>query len=291
MIDAHLHVWDPERIRMAWLDEAPGLDRRLEEDQWLEDLGPYRDRIAAAVFVETDVDDGHEDAELDRMASLIEAPGPIEAAIAGWRPMQDLAAVSHRLDAIAGVAGVVGVRHVLHPRGVGAADLLDPAHVASVRLAGERGLLVELCVRPDQLEAASELVRRAPGTDFVLDHLGRPRTGLPPDPAWTESLGRLAAHPRLVVKMSALIECSEGAGWSAETLSPFVSATIDRFGCDRLVWGSNWPVCRIGGSLVGWLEASVAILQNRTAEERAAILGGNARRIYRLSAGSFRPPR
>ena len=291
VIDAHLHAWDPERLRMPWLGGMPELDRRLALEEWDRDLGEHRNRFAAAVFVETDVDDGEEEGELEWIASLLGDPGRVVAAVAGWRPMGSLVDVTRRLDAIAEIPEVVGLRHVLHPSGVSAAGLLDPGHVAAVRLAGERGLLVELCVRPDQLSAAAILVGLAPDTDFVLDHLGRPRTDRPLEEGWCDDLGRLADHPRLVAKISALIECARGASWTAATFEPFVSAAIERFGCERLLWGSNWPVCRVGGSLLEWLAASDRMLGERSTEERDAIFGGNARRVYRLPGHPSASPR
>ena len=282
VIDAHLHAWDPERLRMAWLGGMPELDRRLAVEEWRRDLGEHGSRVTAAVFVETDVDDGEEEAELEWIATLLAGSGPVEAAVAGWRPMGTRADVSRRLDAVAEIPKVVGLRQVLHPSAISAERLLDPAHVASVRLAGERGLLVELCVRPDQLAAAATLVGLAPDTDFVLDHLGRPRTDRPVDPVWLDALGRLAAHRKLVAKISALIECADGGSWTAGTFEPFVAAAVECFGCDRLLWGSNWPVCGTGRTLADWLAASDRMLGDRSKPEREAILGGNARRIYRF---------
>ena len=178
---------------------------------------------------------------------------------------------------------MVGLREVLHPPDRNPSDLLDDRLVASVRLAGTRGFLVELCVRPDQLDSARELMDRAPETTFVLDHLGRPRTDRPLDPDWVESMARLADRPGLSTKMSALIECAEGSPWSVQTLHPFVSVAIDRFGTDRVMWGSNWPVCFIDGPLPGWIEATDRLLAGLPAPGRAAILGDNARRIYGIS--------
>ena len=268
---------------MSWLRGVPALDRGFLVADLLEGLGPMADRLAAAVLVESAVDEDSLDAELEWIATQLDDAGPVQAAVAGWQPRAGMSVVLRRIDALAGIPGVVGLRHVLHPLDVTAAEVLDDAHLQAVRLAGERGYLVELCVRPDQLEAAIDLIDLAPATRFVLDHLGRPRTADALDPGWAESMAKLADRSSLVTKMSALIECGEGADWNADRFQPFVNLALERFGPERVLWGSNWPVCFTTGSLPDWIRASDRLLADRCSSERSAILGGNARRIYGIS--------
>lgn len=268
---------------MSWLQGEPALDRDVSVDEYHQAFGPAVDRLDAAVLVEAAADDDALDDELEWIERHLDGTGPVRAAVAGWRPRSDPPLVRRRLDALNGVPGVVGLRHVLHPPDRTAADLLDDRHVQAVRLAGERGLLVELCVRPDQLEAAARLIDLAPGTRIVLDHLGRPRTAAPLDESWSEAMAAIAARPGVSTKMSALIECAEGSPWSVDRLRPFVQVALDRFGSDRVVWGSNWPVCFTTGTLADWVSASDRLLAGISPSERAAVLGGNARRIYAIS--------
>ena len=283
LVDAHLHLWDPQRIRMSWLGGMPALDRAFLVSDLQEDLGPLAGRLEAAVLVEPAVDAESLDDELEWFASQLSESGLIRAAVAGWQPRAGTADVLRRLDALSDLPGVVGVRHVLHPPEITAASVLEHDHVQAVRLAGERGFLVELCVRPDQLQAATDLIDLAPGTRFVLDHLGRPRTGEDLDPRWVDSLAALADRESLVTKMSALIECAQDSDADPEGFEPFVNTALDLFGADRVLWGSNWPVCFTQTSLSDWIRGSDRLLAKRSGRERTAILGGNARRIYGIS--------
>ncbi|MFM1833789.1 MAG: hypothetical protein RLZZ461_2105, partial [Planctomycetota bacterium] len=197
----------------------------------------------------------------------------------------DAGRVEAWLERLAATAGIVGVREVLHPGGFDAAAPADPARIASARRAGECGLVVDLCARPDQLRAVETLVAAAPGTTFVLDHLGRPRSGAPLDPEWRASIDRIAAFPNVAVKISALIECAENAAWTAEGFRPFVQSVLAAFGPDRAMWGSNWPMCVDDATgLADWLAATRFGVLELSEREQAAIFAGTARRIYGLAA-------
>lgn len=267
---------------MAWLEETPALDRPFPVDHYRDDLPGLAGGPETAIFVETAVDDEALAAELDWIASLLAEDTMVRAAVAGWRPRGDASATGRRLDALAGIDGVVGVREVLHPPGLAATVPGEPAMVAAAREAGRRGLVVDLCVRPDQLDAARSLVAAAPETAFVLDHLGRPSTSESPSPAWMDALGRISERANVSTKLSALIECAGGGPWTVAGFQPFVDHALAVFGADRVIWGSNWPVCRVGGGLAEWLRATGELLAPLGPGERAKVLGGNAVRVYGL---------
>ena len=268
---------------MGWLAEVPALNRRCEMASYLADLGDRAEHLEGAILVESAVDDASLDLELEWLVEQVAKPGPVTAAIAGWRPKTDGDGRWRRLDAIEDAPGVVGVRQVLHGPGWTAEDLLDRRLTLALREAGRRGLRVEICVRPDQLVAVASLIAAAPETTVILDHLGRPRTGNPIDPIWIEALGRVAESPNVTTKMSGMVECVEGVGWSGSRFRPFVESALRHFGCERVLWGGNWPLCSVGGSMKLWLEATEEILASLSPEDRAAVLGGNVRRVYGLS--------
>ena len=285
-IDAHLHCWDPARLSMNWLDDVPVLNRPCELPSYVSDLGRGGMALEGAILVESAVDDASLELELEWLVEQVAKPGPVMAAVSGWRPTAGEAACRRRLDAIEDAPGVVGVRQVMHGPTWAAEDLRDRRLSLALQEAGRRGLVVELCVRPDQLVAVVDLVAAAPETTVVLDHLGRPRTASPIEPAWNDALGRVAESPNVMTKMSGMVECAGGGDWSVDRFRPFVDAAIGHFGFDRVLWGGNWPLCSLGGSLERWLEATAEILASSGPRERAAILEGNARRVYGLSPDS-----
>ena len=278
MIDTHLHLWDPDTIPRSWLAGVPELDRAMG-------LEAYRVvaaacGIEAAIHVETDVDDTGLDLEVDEVAAVMGRSSLVRAAVVGGRPGHP--GFEAWLDGVGHLPGVIGLRRVFHGFGGDPGAFLTPRLIDDLRLLGDQGLLFELCVRPDQLESAIRLVDACPATDFVLDHLGRPEIAAGVTASWSDGMTRIADRENVVGKLSGLIECAAGHDWTVETFRPFFEVALDRFGPDRLVWGSNWPVCELGGSLKRWVAATRSLLEHHAEPVRTAVFEGNARRIYRL---------
>lgn len=278
MIDTHLHLWNPDTIPRAWLAEVPDLDRAMLLKDYR--LVSVRAGIESAVHVETDVDDEGLERELDEVAGVMRANPLVRAAVVGGRPGHP--GFEIWLDGVAHLPGVVGLRRVFHGLDGEPEAFLTASLAEDLRRLGEHGLLFELCVRPDQLQAAIRLVDACPATSFVLDHLGRPDVAAGVTAVWSDGLRRLADRRNVVAKLSGLIECAAGADWTTETFRPFFELALERFGPDRLVWGSNWPVCELGGSLERWVAATRSLLEGHSESVRNAVLEANARRIYRL---------
>ena len=131
------------------------------------------------------------------------------------------------------------------------------------------------------MRKATRLVDACPKTRFVLDHLGRPDVAAGVTTDWSEGLRAMADRENVIVKLSGLIECAGGIDWTVGTFRPFFELALDRFGPDRMLWGSNWPVCELGGSLERWVAATRSLLADHPDAVRAAVLHENARRVYR----------
>ena len=149
------------------------------------------------------------------------------------------------------------------------------------RLAGT-GLTFDLCVLPRQIPKAIELVDLAPDVQFILDHCGVPDIKGDALHPWREHMAEIARRPNVVGKISGVVAYADAEAWTVETLKPYVEHTIGVFGWDRVVWGSDWPVCTLGGGLSTWVAATHALTAGASAEEKAKLLSGNARRIWRL---------
>ena len=284
IVDAHLHLWDPVRIAIGWLGEVPRLARPVLHDDFAVAARPLG--IDAAVIVEAAVDETALDDELGWIHERIAARGLVAAGVAGWRPAGDRGRTAAWLDRLAEMPGIVGVREVLHPGDHDASAPSEAARMAACVEAGARGLVVDLCVRPDQLAAVERLATHAADTTFVLDHLGRPRAAEPLDVAWRAAIERLADRPNVHVKISALIQCSgPDAAWSAAGFAPFIDVVLDAFGPSRAMWGSNWPVCVDAPSaLAAWFDAARLVVGDRGGAVRDEVFGGTARRVYGLAA-------
>jgi predicted TIM-barrel fold metal-dependent hydrolase len=137
-------------------------------------------------------------------------------------------------------------------------------------------------VRPDQIDKAIALADLAPSVQFVLDHCGVPAIKDRAEHPWREKISAIARRPNVAVKISGVVAYAEPATWTIDDIRPYVEHAIESFGWDRVVWGSDWPVCTLTASLSIWVAAAQAITLGCSADERARLFSVNARRIWRL---------
>jgi len=277
-IDAHHHFWDPARFSYPWLAGAAmdPIRRAFAPDDLRGALGP--ERIDGTVLVQT-------------LSSLLETRGFLELAAAtdfvygvvGWVDLTS-PGVADDLDALLdGPAGrwLVGIRHQVH-------DEPDPDWLAradvrrGLAAVQARGLAYDLLVRARELPAAVGAVRDFPGLQFVLDHIAKPRIADGRDDPWSQRLPALAAQPNVAVKLSGMVTEADWATWSAGDLRPFVGQVAEWFGVERLLFGSDWPVCLLAGSYHAVLGGLLDALPALTPAELDQVLGLNALRVYQL---------
>jgi predicted TIM-barrel fold metal-dependent hydrolase len=149
------------------------------------------------------------------------------------------------------------------------------------RLSGS-GLTFDLVVLPHQIPRALALADLAPDVQFVLDHCGVPDIKGRAEHPWREHMAEIARRPNVIGKISGVVAYADLSSWSVENLRPYVEHTIGSFGWDRVVWGSDWPVCTLGGGLATWVAATHALIAGASPEERMKLLSGNARRMWKL---------
>jgi predicted TIM-barrel fold metal-dependent hydrolase len=277
IFDTHLHLIDRSRLRYPWLASLPPLDRDWDFDSYCATAA--RLGITDVLHMEVDVAEADIDAETAWIAELMARTGsPLRGAISAARPESpDFAALLDRLDRRV----VKGIRRVLHvvPDEVSQ----TPIFRENVRRLGAAGLPFDICMLQRQLPLAADLVDACPGTTFILDHCGVPDISGGDFADWAARIADLAQRANLHVKLSGITAYGP-ADWTAETLRPYVQHVIESFGPARVVWGSDSPVCTLQSSLPEWVAVTHLLLSGLTAEERAAILHGNARRLWSCPA-------
>jgi predicted TIM-barrel fold metal-dependent hydrolase len=175
---------------------------------------------------------------------------------------------------------VKGFRRVLH---VVPDDLSEGVTFrANIKRLAGASRPFELCVRPDQIDKAIALAGLAPSVQFVLDHCGVPAIKDRAEHPWRERIAEIASRPNVAVKISGVVAYAEPETWTVADVRPYVEHAIESFGWDRVVWGSDWPVCTLTASLSVWVAATHAITLGCSADERARLFSVNARRIWRL---------
>ncbi|MHA6641395.1 amidohydrolase family protein [Mesorhizobium sp. A623] len=277
IVDTHLHLIDRSALRYPWLAGVPALDRDFLYEEYA--VQAKRAGIAAALHMEVDVDPTDIDAETERVKALASRVGSLlVGAIASCRPEEKgFAAHLERQQADPFVKGFRRVLHVVPD------DLSEGALFREniARMAGQH-LTFDLVVQPHQIPKAIALADLAPDVSFVLDHCGAPDIKGANEHPWREHMAEIARRPNVTAKISGVVAYADPGTWAVETLKPYVEHTIGAFGWDRVVWGSDWPVCTLGGGLAPWIAATHALLAGVSDDDRAKLLSGNARKLWRL---------
>jgi predicted TIM-barrel fold metal-dependent hydrolase len=277
IVDTHLHLIYRDRLSYPWLAGVGPLNRDCPYEAYA--VEALRCGITDALHMEVDVTPDDIEAETRNVEDLAARPGSLlRGAISSCRPEED--GFPAFLDRQLADPFVIGFRRVLH---VAPDDLSEGATFrANIKRLAGTSRPFDLCVRPDQIEKAIALADLAPSVQFVLDHCGVPAIKDRAEHPWRERIGEIARRPNVVVKISGVVAYAEPETWTVDDIRPYVEHAIESFGWDRVVWGSDWPVCTLTASLSVWFAATHAITLGCSADERARLFSVNARRIWRL---------
>ncbi|MGW7578455.1 amidohydrolase family protein [Streptomyces sp. NPDC054765] len=271
-IDAHHHLWDLDLRDQQWTRELPVLHRTYT----MAGLRPSLERHAldGTVAVQT-VPVAEETPELLALA----AHDPHVLAIVGWTDLTDPAVSDSlaRLRELPGASALAGIRHGVQDEPD--PDWLDrPDARRGIAAVADAGLAYDLLVRPDQLPAAVRVVREMPEVRFVLDHAGNPLAGPRPEDRWTTLMAELGGYPNIAVKLSGLVTLTDGDPVTA--LRPYADTLLSTVGPQRLMYGSDWPVCRLAAEYDEVVAVAEALTEDLGADERAAVFGATAAHWY-----------
>ncbi|MCW8174200.1 amidohydrolase [Verminephrobacter aporrectodeae subsp. tuberculatae] len=284
-IDTHLHLLYPQRLDYDWTRSLPVLDRAFPLEEYACTAQPLG--ICQALHMEVDVRVQQMEAETELIGDLARQPGSMMAgAISSCRPEQD--EIGDFLERTLSNPLIHGFRRVLHvvPDHVSTGDIFR----RNVRALTRKGHPFDVCVLARQLPLADALARACPESQFVLDHCGVPAVARQVLTPWKEDIARLASNPNMACKISGLIAYGDANRWPdgdvasvARDLRPYFDHVLDCFGWDRVVWGSDFPVCNLTRGLATWKAATDMLLAGCSGAQVDALAHGNARRIYRLA--------
>jgi L-fuconolactonase len=273
-IDAHHHVWDLAVRDQPWTAGLPTLRR----DFTFGELRPSLDRhgIDACVVIQT-VCVPEETPELLTLAAAEQRV----RAVVGWTDLTALD-VASRLAALRespGGARLAGIRHQVQlepdPRW-----LCRPDVRRGLAAVADHALAYDLVVVPAQLPAVIETVAELPQLRFILDHGGKPPVRAGIIEPWASMIWQLGRLPNVAVKLSGLATEADPANWTTGQLRPYADQLLGAFGADRVMFGSDWPVCLLAGGYDQILAAARELTAHLSAAEQAAVFGGSAARWY-----------
>jgi L-fuconolactonase len=278
VIDAHHHLWDPHMRAYPWMTGPAAVLRR---PYTVDDL--RKETASAGVGRTVLVQTVSEVTETEEFLHVAADSGGLIAGVVGWADLTatDLADTIARLRSGTGGGQLVGIRHQVHdeadPRWLARPDVLH----GLATLAGA-GLAYDLLVRTRELPAALHAAEAVDTLTFVVDHAAKPDIAAGAVEPWATRLAALAALPHVVCKLSGLVTEATWDSWTVDDLRPYVDWLLDLFGPERLLFGSDWPVCTLAASYAEVLHAARACLNGLSDPETAAVFGRTAARVYRL---------
>jgi predicted TIM-barrel fold metal-dependent hydrolase len=261
----------------TWCKDYPALNRSFRMQDYLQATKGLS--LEQSVHIEADVDEPYILDESRQIFKLAEAKdNPLTGMVASGRPERE--GFREYLEKIVGHPALKGIRRILHTQ----PDSLSQGKtfVENVRALSSYNLSFDLCVLARQLPLAIQLVQQCPNVSFILDHCGVPRVKEKALDPWRTHIREISGVPNVVCKISGLVAYADPLNWTAEDLRPFVEHTIECFGWDRVMFGSDWPVCTLSAPLTKWVETLSMLTQEASQEQRNKLFRENARRIYKL---------
>lgn len=274
-IDAHQHFWKYDPVAYDWIN---GEMRVLKRDFLPPDLAPLLGEMKMEGCVAVQARQSEEETHF---LLQLAADYPFVKGVVGWL---DLCApdLEERLDALQPFSALKGIRHIVQAE-PDPDFLLRPDFLRGIKILGKVGLTYDILVYEQQMPAVLQFLEQCPDQPMVLDHIGKPIIDGGPSNAWKEGIKGIAAHPRVYCKLSGLVTEADWANWSEDTFMPFLNVVLEAFGPQRLMVGSDWPVCLLAADQYRRvLEIIERFSADWPEQERRALWGDNAARFYQL---------
>lgn len=272
-IDAHHHCWQYDPVDYAWIDETmPAIRRDFLPDDLLPSL--ENNGITGTVLVQS----AQSDADNQFMLSLAKA-NPFIRGLVGWI---DLVApdLAEQLAAWKEEPVMKGFRHIAQAE---PDDFLArPEIIRGIEALGLFGYTYDILIKPPQMAAALKMVRSLPDQPFAIDHLAKPYIAAGSMAEWEHDMRALAACPNVYCKVSGMVTEADWKNWTHADLRPYFDVVLEAFGTNRIMYGSDWPVCLVAASYDEVTGVAGAFIQSLSAEEQKAFWHDNAVDFYSL---------
>ena len=275
MIDSHQHFWQVGRFDYPWMTSDLGV---LYRDYVPEDLAPILQRNGVEQTVLVQASNSVEESRW--LLELAEANGFI-AGVVGWVDLTS-ADIDAQLDELCAHTKFKGVRHLVESE-PDDAWLVQPAVLSGLQKLAARGCSYDLLVHTRHLRYVPQVAESCPELQFVVDHMAKPPIAKNEIDEWAKAMQPVAAYPNIHCKLSGLVTEANRTSWQTQDLQPYVDAALKLFGVERMMFGSDYPVCLLASSYDRVLESFQELLQDLSAGDRDKIFAKNAQRFYRVN--------
>lgn len=272
-IDSHQHFWKFDPIRDAWIDASM---EKIARDFLPEDLKPLLDqsKIDGCVAVQADQSETETDFLLDFAGRYDFVKG-----VVGWVDLRS-PQLSERLEHYCNNSFFKGLRHIVQAEKDG--FMLQESFLKGIQQLKDFNLTYDILIFPHQLEEAVALVKKNPEQAFVLDHIAKPYIKNKKIDQWAKHINQLAAHQNVYCKLSGLLTEADWNHWQEEDFTAYLTVIMEAFGTDRMMYGSDWPVCLLAGSYPHVVRIVENFISSLSTDDQKKIMGQNAHHFYNL---------
>tara|TARA_B100000686_G_scaffold339385_1_gene413381 strand:- start:2021 stop:2902 length:882 start_codon:yes stop_codon:yes gene_type:complete len=285
-IDSHQHFWDIGKFSYPWMSGVPQLKRNFLP----QDLKPHLDScgIGKSIIVQADT-------SVEETIWLLEIADNHDfiAGVVGWVDLES-DDVEYVVEKLSSNSKLIGIRHLVHDE-IENDWILRPKVIRGLKVLASVGLSYDLLVRPVHLKFIPELMELVPDLRAVVDHIAKPNIFKHEIESWESDLEEVAKIDGIYCKFSGMVTEADYSEWSSfqdqnelideisRHIAPYAQIVKKLFGIDRLIWGSDWPVCTLAVPYEVVYSAALKSLGNLNQQEKKSLLSGNAMNFYRLS--------
>ena len=273
VIDSHHHFWNYDHVEFDWIDDSMGTIRRSFLPH---DLRAEIDQVGIDGVVSVQARQILE--ETDFLLEQANANDFIKGVV-GWIPLADTN-ITEVLDRYKNADKLKAVRHVVQGEPDGFLD--DEAFNRGIQALEAQDLVYDVLIFERQLEETIRFVDRHPKQVFVLDHIAKPKIKINQLDPWQANIRELAKRDNVRCKLSGMVTEANFENWTEQQLRPYLDTVLTAFGPERLMFGSDWPVCLVASAYKRWHDLICEYIQPLSSDEKASIMGDTAIRVYKL---------
>lgn len=273
-IDAHQHFWHFDPVRDSWINDEMKV---IQKDFLPGDLKPVLDRNGIDGCIAVQADQSEEE---NAFLLALAADNDFIKGVVGWVDLQG-ENIEERLQYYGDFKKLKGFRHVL--QGEAERDfMLRPLFKKGISLLQQYGFTYDILIYPDQLRFIPSFVAAFPNQKFIIDHIAKPYIRDKKIEGWKQDMQAVAGYKNVCCKISGMVTEGDWNGWKKEDFVPYLDVVVESFGTDRVLFGSDWPVCLVAASYENVLQITQDYFSTFSKEEQDRFFGGNVIRFYNL---------
>ncbi|MDP4260977.1 MAG: amidohydrolase family protein [Bacteroidota bacterium] len=274
-IDSHQHFWIYDPVRDSWINDDMAAIRK---DFLPQDIAPVlqQNGLDGSVLVQSDQSEGENEFQLNNAAKYDFIRG-----VVGWVDLQS-PDIEKRLEYYTQFKKMKGFRHVLQGE-KDRAFMLQPAFMRGISLLKKYNFTYDILIFPDQLKHTLHFVKAFPDQPFIIDHIAKPGIKNKKIDEWKTGIEAIAKYENVYCKISGMVTEADWKQWKNEDFLPYIETVIEAFGPDRILFGSDWPVCLVAASYEKMILIVKDFFSSFSPGEQEKFFGGNAVKFYNLN--------